>query len=32
MSRRTYQKDADFVDIADDLVNLVSDKRISWRA
>ena len=32
MSRRTYEKDADFVEVADDLENLVADKRISWRA
>ena len=32
MTKRTYEKDADFVEIADDLENLVADKRISWRA
>ena len=32
MSRRTYEKDADFVEVADDLENLVADKRIIWRA
>ena len=32
MSRRTYENDADFVEVADDLENLVADKRISWRA
>ena len=26
MSRRTYEKDADFVEVADDLENLVADK------
>ena len=32
MSRRTYEKDADFVEVADDLETLVADKRIGWRA
>ena len=32
MTKRTYEKDADFVEIADDLENLVADKRIAWRA
>ena len=32
MSRRTYQKDADFVEVASDLETLVSYKRIGWRA
>ena len=32
MSRRTYEKDADFVEVADDLENLVADKRRGWRA
>ena len=32
MSRRTYEKDADFVEVADDIEDLVADKRISWRA
>ena len=32
MTKRTYEKDADFVEIADDLENLVADKRKSWRA
>ena len=32
MTKRTYEKDADFVEIADDLENLVSDKRKGWRA
>ena len=32
MSRRTYEKDANFVEFADDLETLVTDKRISWRA
>ena len=32
MSRRTYEKDADFVEVASDLETLVSDKRIGWRA
>ena len=32
MSRRTYEKDADFVEVADDLETLVADKRIRWRA
>ena len=32
MPRRTYEKDVNFVEVADDLENLVADKRISWRA
>ena len=32
MSRRTYEKAADFVEVASDLETLVADKRISWRA
>ena len=32
MTKRTYEKDADFVEIADDLENLVADKRRGWRA
>ena len=32
MTKRTYEKDADFVEIADDLENLVTDKRRGWRA
>tara|TARA_Y100001936_G_C15528288_1_gene386278 strand:- start:36 stop:209 length:174 start_codon:yes stop_codon:yes gene_type:complete len=32
MTKRTYEKDADFVEIADDLENLVADKRKGWRA
>lgn len=32
MSRRTYEKDAYFVEIADDLENLVADKRLGWRS
>ncbi len=32
MSRWTYEKDADLVEIADDLENLVSNKRINWIA
>ena len=32
MSRRTYEKDANFVEVADDLENLVAAKRIAWRA
>ena len=32
MTKRTYEKDANFVEIADDLENLVSDKRKGWRA
>ena len=32
MSKRTYEKDAEFVDEADDLRYLVKDKRECWRA
>ena len=32
MSRRTYEKDAYFVENADDLENIVADKRLDWRA
>lgn len=32
MPRRTYSKDADKVETADDLDDLVSDKREGWRA
>ena len=32
MSKRTYEKDAEFVDEADDLEYLVKDKRECWRA
>ena len=32
MSRRTYEKDADFVEVADDLENIVTDKRLGWRS
>ena len=32
MTKRTYEKDADAVEIADDLENLVADKRRGWRA
>ena len=32
MPRRTYEKDINFVEVADDLEHLVADKRISWRA
>ena len=32
MSKRTYEKDAEFVDYTDDLEYLVKDKRECWRA
>ena len=32
MSRRTYEQDAYFVEVADDLENIVTDKRLGWRS
>jgi len=32
MPRRTYEKDAQFIEVADDLDEIVKDKRESWRA
>ena len=32
MSRRTYEQDAYFVEVADDLENIVNDKRLGWRS
>ena len=32
MAKRTYEIDANIVEIADDLENIVTDKRVSWRA
>ena len=32
MSKRMYEKDAEFIDEADDLEYLVKDKRECWRA
>ena len=32
MSRRTYENDADRIDLASDLEKLVKDKRENWRA
>ena len=32
MPRRTYKKDAQFIEVADDLDEIVKDKRESWRA
>ena len=32
MPRRTYEKDARFIEVADDLDEIVKDKRESWRA
>jgi hypothetical protein len=32
MTRRTYESDGHHVEVAEDLDNLVSDKREGWRA
>ena len=32
MTRRTYEKDAIFIERADDLENIVKDKREIWRS
>jgi len=32
MSKRTYEKDAVFIEQADDLEDLVKDKRLNWRS
>ena len=32
MTRRTYEKDAVFIERADDLEEIVKDKRINWRS
>jgi hypothetical protein len=32
MSRRTYEKDAQYIVLADDLDEIVKDKRLRWRA
>ena len=32
MARRTYEADAEYIETADDLDDLVQDKRESWRA
>ena len=32
MSRRTYEKDAQRIEVADDLDEIVKDKRERWRA
>lgn len=32
MTRRTYETDGKRIEVADDLVELVSDKRAGWRA
>ena len=32
MTKRTYEKDAIFIEKASDLEDLVKDKRVSWRA
>ena len=32
MSRRTYEKDAQLIEVADDLDEIVKDKRERWRA
>ena len=32
MPKRTYENDGNLVEIADDLEEIVIDKRISWRA
>ena len=32
MPRRTYEKDAQYIEVADDLDEIVKDKRESWRA
>ena len=32
MTRRTYEKDAQNIEVADDLSKIVKDKRLSWRS
>lgn len=32
MTRRTYEKDAEKIEVADDLNKIVKDKRETWRA
>ena len=32
MPRRTYEKDAQYIVVADDLDEIVKDKRLMWRA
>ena len=32
MPRRTYEKDAQYIVVADDLDEIVKDKRLRWRA
>ena len=32
MTRRTYEKDAQKIEVADDLDKIVKDKRKNWRA
>ena len=32
MTRRTYERDATFIERADDLENIVKDKREIWRS
>ena len=32
MTKRTYERDAVLIEIADDLENIVKDKREAWRA
>ena len=32
MTKRTYEKDAVFIEQADDLEELVKDKRLNWRS
>jgi len=32
MPKRTYEKDAKFIEDANDFIHVVKDKRISWRA
>ena len=32
MTKRTYERDAVLIEIADDLENIVRDKREAWRA
>ena len=31
MTRRTYEKDAENIEVADDLNKIVNDKRLRWR-
>ena len=32
MTRRTYEKDAQNIEFADDLNKIIKDKRVCWRA